>query len=41
MGSTPQYRYKLDVTTAADMGMANDLVEIIHGPQKEIKEMFF
>ncbi|KAF9788665.1 replication factor A protein 3 [Thelephora terrestris] len=24
-----------------DMTLANDLVELIHGPQKEIKEMFF
>jgi len=24
-----------------DMGLANDLVELIHGPQQEIKDMFF
>jgi hypothetical protein len=27
--------------TLTDMGLANDLVELIHGPQKEIREMFF
>jgi hypothetical protein len=31
---------QVDVTTSADMKLANDLVELIHGPQKEIKEMF-
>lgn len=30
-----------DATTAADMGLANDLVEFIHGPQNEIREIFF
>jgi hypothetical protein len=31
---------RVDVTTAEDLKLANDLVELIHGPQKEIKEMF-
>lgn len=37
-------RYNLlqaDVTTAADMELANNLVELIHGPQREVREMFF
>jgi hypothetical protein len=29
-----------DAMTVPDMSLANDLVELIHGPQKEIKEMF-
>ena len=40
--SNPNHRSFLqDLTTAADMKLANDLVEIIHGSQNEIKEMFF
>ena len=29
-----------DGSTLTDMGLVNDLVELIHGPQKEIGEMF-
>jgi len=33
--------FSLMCPASADLSLANDLVELIHGPQKEIREMFF